>query len=105
MRAARFRHPSPLLTPRLPSIYQVGCLILLLTSLPAALERGAGLPGLLTAIIFIALGVAGVKATLPPFLLDQYANADKTVLRVDGRRTLVADRGLTVQYITNLFFW
>lgn len=43
-------------------------MVLLVTSLPFALERGAGLPGFLVALVLIAVGVAGLKATLPPFL-------------------------------------
>jgi POT family proton-dependent oligopeptide transporter len=38
------------------------------TSVPALLEQGSGLPGLILAIVVISLGTAGVKASLPPFL-------------------------------------
>lgn len=44
--------------------------MLLLTSIPRALDAGAGLPGLIAAMILIAVGIAGVKATLPPLLGD-----------------------------------
>ncbi|TID02889.1 putative peptide transporter ptr2 [Colletotrichum higginsianum] len=86
-------------------IYQCGSLILLLTSLPIALDRGAGLPGLITAMVLIAVGVAGVKATLPPFLVDQYNRPGEAVIKVKGSKTHVADRALTIQFITNMFFW
>ncbi|KAF6814869.1 oligopeptide transporter [Colletotrichum plurivorum] len=86
-------------------IYQCGSLILLITSLPVALNRGAGLPGLIAAMILIAIGVAGVKATLPPFLVDQYDRSDQLVIKIKGQKAIVADRGLTIQFITNMFFW
>ncbi|KAJ0165529.1 putative peptide transporter ptr2 [Colletotrichum tanaceti] len=86
-------------------VYQCGSLILLLTSLPIALDRGAGLPGLVAAMILIAIGVAGVKATLPPFLVDQYNRPGEAVIKVKGSKALIADRALTIQFITNMFFW
>ena len=42
--------------------------MLLITSIPPLLKQGAGLPGLIVALIIISLGVGGVKSTLPPFL-------------------------------------
>ncbi|KZL72602.1 oligopeptide transporter [Colletotrichum tofieldiae] len=80
-------------------------LILLVTSLPVALDRGAGLPGLITAMVLIAVGVAGVKATLPPFLVDQYNRSEEIIFKVKGSKALVANRALTIQFITNMFFW
>ncbi|KAH6686236.1 oligopeptide transporter [Plectosphaerella plurivora] len=85
-------------------IYQVGSLVLLLTSIPRALDAGAGLPGLITAMILIAVGIAGVKATLPPLLVDQYQNSGRPLKSKNGT-LVVADRQLTVQFITNMFFW
>ena len=42
--------------------------MLLITSIPPLLKQGAGLPGLIVALIIISLGVGGVKSTLPPLL-------------------------------------
>lgn len=39
-----------------------------MTSLPASLDHNAGLPGFISAMVLIGIGVGGVKATLPPFL-------------------------------------
>ncbi|KAH7323033.1 POT family-domain-containing protein [Stachybotrys elegans] len=86
-------------------IYQAGNLVLLITSLPFALDRGAGLPGLVVAMLLIAIGVAGLKATLPPFLVDQYNRKDQRTLEETEDEIVVADRTLTIQFITNLFFW
>jgi proton-dependent oligopeptide transporter, POT family len=38
------------------------------TSLPVALDNGAGVPGLAVAMILIGLGVGGVKSTVSPFI-------------------------------------
>lgn len=41
---------------------------MLLTSLPVALDHGAGVPGLAIAMFFIGLGVGGIKSTMNPFI-------------------------------------
>ncbi|KAI9150233.1 putative peptide transporter ptr2 [Paramyrothecium foliicola] len=87
------------------SIYQIGSIILFVTSLPVALDHGAGLPGLIVALFFIGVGVAGVKATLPPFLVDQYSRTESRTLKTKGNKVIVSDRTLTIQFITNMFFW
>jgi POT family proton-dependent oligopeptide transporter len=50
------------------SVYVMGCLLMLFSSLPVALEHGAGLGGLIGSMILIGLGVGAVKATFFPFL-------------------------------------
>ncbi len=45
-----------------------GCLIQFVTSLPFALDHGAGAGGLAASMILIGLGQGGVKATFSPFL-------------------------------------
>ena len=50
------------------SVYIVGLIILVTTSIPAALDRGAGLPGLIITMLIMGLGVGGVKATIGPFM-------------------------------------
>ena len=52
-------------------------MLLLTTSLPAALDNGAGLGGLIGAMILIGLGVGAVKATFYPFLGAE-TRADET---------------------------
>jgi POT family proton-dependent oligopeptide transporter len=48
--------------------YLCGCMVMLVTSLPFALDRHAGLPGLLVSMTFIALGAGAVKSTYFPLL-------------------------------------
>jgi hypothetical protein len=50
------------------SIYLVGALILVITSIPQCLAAGVGLPGFVIAIIVIGVGLGGVKACMSPFL-------------------------------------
>jgi POT family proton-dependent oligopeptide transporter len=49
-------------------VYLSGLLLLFLTSLPMSLSAGAGLGGLIGALILIGLGVGGIKSSVSPFL-------------------------------------
>lgn len=49
------------------SMYLCGILLLMLTSIPAAIDAGAGLGGLCGAIVLIGLGIGGVKSSIAPF--------------------------------------
>ena len=64
------QHPFFLIVPHSLncSIYIIGVAILFVTSLPVSLSHGAGLPGLIVAMVTISVGLGGIKATLPPFL-------------------------------------
>ncbi|OAL57338.1 MFS general substrate transporter [Pyrenochaeta sp. DS3sAY3a] len=84
--------------------YLAGCLILLCTSLPVSLDNGAGVPGLAVAMILVAIGVGGVKATFSPFLGDQYAQRKPRVV-IRGDKEVVVTSPLTLQFIYNLFYW
>lgn len=50
------------------SMYTIGVAVLLVTSIPAVFHHGAGLPGLLVALITISAALGGTKASLPPLL-------------------------------------
>ncbi|KAF1995388.1 hypothetical protein P154DRAFT_526318 [Amniculicola lignicola CBS 123094] len=84
--------------------YFAGCVVLFATSLPVALDRGAGLPGLAVAMVLIGLGVGGVKATFSPYLGDQYAEKGENVVERKGQRVR-ANRTMTLQLIFNIFYW
>jgi dipeptide/tripeptide permease len=49
-------------------IYIFGSFAMLFTSLPPALDHGAGIPGIAIAMIFIGIGVGGIKATVNAFI-------------------------------------
>lgn len=48
--------------------YMSGCVVMFATSLPGPLHHGAGIGGLVSAMILIGLGLGGVKATISPFI-------------------------------------
>ncbi|PQE28706.1 PTR2-Di-and tripeptide permease protein [Rutstroemia sp. NJR-2017a WRK4] len=101
---------------------------MLFTSLPPALDHGAGVPGIVIAMIFIGIGVGGIKATvnafigefgkngrfkmvsswprsLTPPLGDQYEDTSFQVMMTGKGEMVVVDRTLTMQYIYNIFYW
>lgn len=87
------------------SVYVMGCLLLLFTSLPVALEHGSGLIGFIFAMILIGLGAGCVKATFFPLLGDQYIQKKpKLVMQKDGKLAVV-DATRTVQLIYNIYYW
>jgi POT family proton-dependent oligopeptide transporter len=50
--------------------YICGAAVLFATSLPMSLRHHAGIPGFVTAMLLIGLGVGGVKAIISPFLRE-----------------------------------
>jgi len=46
------------------------------TSLPSSLDNGAGLPGLILAMILIGMGVGATKATVSPFIGEKLCHND-----------------------------
>lgn len=86
-------------------VYVVGCLVLVITSLPVALRHGSGLIGFVWAIILIGLGAGCVKATFFPLLGDQYVQRKpRLVMRRNGELAIV-DATRTVQLIYNIYYW
>jgi POT family proton-dependent oligopeptide transporter len=49
------------------TVYALGCIALVVSSLPSMLNRGAGLPGLIIAMVLIALGGGGVSIAILKF--------------------------------------
>ncbi|KAE9973412.1 hypothetical protein EG327_009099 [Venturia inaequalis] len=86
-------------------IYLLGCLLLVFTSLPVALEHGSGLVGFVWAMILIGLGAGCVKATFFPLLGDQYVQRKaKLVMQKNGELAII-DATRTVQLIYNIYYW
>lgn len=52
-------------------IYLTGAIILFLTSLPTSIEHGAGLGGLIAAMIVIGIGTGGIKSNVSPLIAEQ----------------------------------
>ncbi|KAE8161293.1 POT peptide transporter [Aspergillus tamarii] len=82
-----------------------GVLILFATSLPMSLEHGAGLPGLVAALILLGLGTGAIKSNVAPLIAEQYQSIGARVKTLpDGERVLV-DPNLTIQAIYARYYW
>ncbi|KAL5115346.1 peptide transporter ptr2 [Pleosporales sp. CAS-2024a] len=86
-------------------LYCLGIAALTISSVPANLDKGWGVPGLVVAMFLIGLGGGGVKAIMPPFLADQYTKAEPQMKTLKTGEKVVTDYELTLQYIYNLYFW
>ncbi|KAL1844005.1 hypothetical protein VTJ49DRAFT_6409 [Mycothermus thermophilus] len=82
-----------------------GSFVMFGTSLPAALDRGAGIPGLAVTMLFIGLGVGCVKSTISPFIGDQYPQGKPRVVRQKDGKLAVVDSSRTIQFMYNAFYW
>ncbi|KAF2000909.1 MFS general substrate transporter [Amniculicola lignicola CBS 123094] len=84
--------------------YLAGCVVLVGTSVGRALDRGAGVPGMVVTIFLVALGSGCVKACFVPFLGDQLGKGgDRVEMR--GGRVVVVSRGRTLQAVMNAYYW
>ncbi|KAF8202074.1 peptide transporter PTR2-A [Mycena galopus ATCC 62051] len=88
------------------SIYALGILVLFVTSLPVSLDHGAGLGGLIAAMIIFGIGAGGMKSNLAPFIADQCADTSPTEITTtsSGERVIV-DQALTLQRIYSIYYW
>jgi POT family proton-dependent oligopeptide transporter len=86
-------------------LYCLGIVALIVSSIPASLDKGWGVPGLVIAMFLVGLGGGGVKAIMPPFLADQYTKTEPKVKTLKTGEKVITDRELTLQYIYNLSFW
>ncbi|KAF2841748.1 hypothetical protein M501DRAFT_929637 [Patellaria atrata CBS 101060] len=86
-------------------LYICGCVVLVITSIPLALDRGAGLSGLIVAMLFVGLGVGAVKATFFPFLGDQYVQRPPQFLQRKNGDMVIIDGPRTLQFIYNAYYW
>ncbi|KAF2118407.1 POT family-domain-containing protein [Lophiotrema nucula] len=87
-------------------VYLVGLIILTTTSIPGALNNGAGLGGFVTAVVVIGLGTGGIKSNVAPLIADQYKRR-QMVLGTDpknGERVII-DPAITIQRIYMVFYF
>lgn len=85
-------------------IYIVGNLILFLTSLPVAIENGAALGGLVTAMIVIGLGTGGIKSNVSPLIAEQYDNTVPFVKTLKSGERVIVDPATTIKRIYMIFY-
>ncbi|KAI0417869.1 POT family-domain-containing protein [Xylaria grammica] len=87
------------------SLGSIGCLVIFVTSFPFVMKESVKIFGLALGMIFLGLGTGGVKATVSPFIGDQYIDTPpQLVIRRNGER-VIADRNMTLQYIYNVLYW
>jgi POT family proton-dependent oligopeptide transporter len=80
-------------------LYCLGILALTISSIPANINNGWGIPGLVLAMVLIGLGGGGVKAIMPPFIADQYSWTKSKVKTLKSGEKVITDYELTLQYI------
>ncbi|KAI9230047.1 MAG: MFS peptide transporter [Piptocephalis tieghemiana] len=90
------------------SIYLAGLAILTATSVPSSLDAGAGFPGLMVAMVIIALGTGGIKSIVSPMAADQYPRPKSPygdVKVLPSGEHVVVDPNLSIQHMYNWFYW
>lgn len=85
-------------------VYLVGLLILVCTSIPTALEHGAGLGGFIVAILIIGLGTGGIKSNVAPLIADQYKRKKMALSTTKKGERVIIDPALTIQRIYMIFY-
>jgi proton-dependent oligopeptide transporter, POT family len=78
-------------------IYVLGILILFLTSLPVAIEHGAALGGLVTAMFVIGLGTGGIKSNVSPLIAEQYTQTKRRIKVLSNGERVIVDPAVTIQ--------
>jgi POT family proton-dependent oligopeptide transporter len=85
-------------------VYLVGLLILVCTSIPSALEHGAGMGGFIVAILVIGLGTGGIKSNVAPLIADQYKRKKMALTTTKKGERVIIDPALTIQRIYMIFY-
>lgn len=78
-------------------VYIVGLCILFITSLPFALDNGAGLGGLIAAMIVIGLGTGGIKSNVSPLIAEQYRETKMRIKTLKSGERVIVDPAVTIQ--------
>lgn len=86
------------------TVYIVGIFVLFLTSLPASIEQGYALYGLLIAMLVIGLGAGGIKSNVSPLIAEQYQQKTDRVTTLPNGQRVIVDVNLTVQRMYTLFY-
>ncbi|KAG9772354.1 Peptide transporter PTR2 [Exophiala dermatitidis] len=87
------------------SIYFVGLLILVLTSIPVSLNHGAGTGGYVTSILLTGIGTGGIKANVAPLIAEQYTRRHMEIAVTQKGERVVIDPYVTIQRIYMIFYW
>ncbi|KAE8353103.1 POT family-domain-containing protein [Aspergillus coremiiformis] len=82
-----------------------GVLILFVTSLPASLEHGAGLPGLMASLVLVGLGTGAIKSNVAPLIAEQYNSLETRVKTLANGEKVLVDPNITIQTIYARYYW
>ncbi|KAK9491068.1 POT family-domain-containing protein [Lipomyces doorenjongii] len=85
-------------------IYVVGLLIIFATSLPVAIDHGASLGGLITAMIVIGFGTGGIKSNVSPLIAEQYTNTKRYIKELKSGERVIVDPAVTIQSLFMIFY-
>ncbi|CAF0902767.1 unnamed protein product [Adineta steineri] len=85
-------------------IYSVGLSVLVVSSIPASINAGTALPGLIIAMITIGMGTGGVKSNVSPLMAEQYTRKTSIVKEINGKKKII-DPKVTIQSLFNWFYW
>ncbi|PWW72590.1 PTR2-domain-containing protein [Tuber magnatum] len=86
-------------------IYICGLLVLFVTSLPASLDSGAGLGGLIGCMIIMGLGTGGIKSNVSPLIAEQYTRTKPVLKLLPSGERVIIDPNVTIQSLYNIFYW
>lgn len=78
--------------------------MLFITSLPALLVRGAGLPGLVVAMALISCGLGAIKASRPPYVAEHCSNGNEEIVTLPSGERVFVSRQATIDYTFNLYY-
>ena len=86
-------------------VYIVGLVILFLTSLPVAIENGAALGGLATAMTVVGLGTGGIKSNVSPLIAEQMTETRMKIKTLKSGERVIQDPNVTFQRIYMIFYF
>ncbi|KAI8081284.1 POT family-domain-containing protein [Halteromyces radiatus] len=86
-------------------VYIIGWVILTCTSIPSAIEAGAGFPGYIVALIVVGFGTGGIKGIVSPLCADQYKYDHDYIKELKTGEKVVVDYSLSIQRLYNWFYW
>jgi dipeptide/tripeptide permease len=85
-------------------VYMTGIALLVATSLPWSIERGAAFPGLIVSMFVIGLGTGGIKSNVSPLIAEQVRIAKPFVRTLGSGKRVIVDPEVTMQRCFALFY-
>ncbi|CAG8640176.1 4190_t:CDS:2 [Ambispora leptoticha] len=85
-------------------IYMIGLSVLTFSALPASIDAGVALPGLVLAMIIIGFGTGGIKSNVSSMVAEQYPQKKSYLKTLEKGEKVVIDPKLTVQSIFHWFY-